>query len=104
MKTSGRGNTFELVVKFAYATKIVLITTFEETCCMFKFPGKADLPVLHSTETSLSFLCLSTMILLEQLKGTFTGLLCTLTLASFFTGINNSPAHLFNMPLVSIAR
>ena len=41
-ETSGRGNTLRLVVKFAHASKIVLTTSFEETCFACKFSGKAD--------------------------------------------------------------
>lgn len=71
-ETSGRGNILRLVLKFPLASKIVLTITFEETGFACKLSEKVDEPVPYSTETSLRSPCLSTGILLGQLKGVFT--------------------------------
>lgn len=64
----------------------MLTVVLGEMYFVCKFGGKADQPILHCT--GLSSPCLSRGILLGQLKGTFTELLCTLALTSFFIGVN----------------
>lgn len=67
----------------------VLTVVLGEIYFVCQFGGKADQPVLHFTGLEFpSSPRLSRGILLGQLKGTFTELLCTLVLMSFFIGIN----------------
>lgn len=64
----------------------VLTVVLGEMYFVCQFGEKADQPILHFT--GLNSPRLSREILLGQLKGTFTELLCTSVLMSFFIGIN----------------
>lgn len=75
-------------MEFVYASKTGLTTPFGESFCVRNFLGKLISRFCTAQQQSLSSPRLSTGILLGQLKGTFTELLCTLTLMSFFIGIN----------------